>query len=174
MLTHWVGEAVAKLDSDQLYRRRLFEKTALAITADGTDDNPIILGGVGGPYTFMNGDDGREPRDDVQPFSPAGEEHPEGSSDGDYEDEMEGDFTSRVSGSNDVAMPDDDNDLDADETTLPLECPPGYAFSRSASPALKASLVKRHIMLRRGLGWVKSSSRDGHRLGRARTTIIGC
>ena len=151
-----MGEAVAKLDSDQLYRRRLFEKTALAITADGTDDNPIILGGVGGPYTFMNGDDGREPRDDVQPFSPAGEEHPEGSSDGDYEDETEGDYTSRVRGSDDVAMPDDDDDLDVDEITLPLECPPDYALFRSASPTLEASLVKRHIM-RRGLGWVNGS-----------------
>ena len=36
LLTHWVGEAVAKLDMDQLYRRRLFEKTGLAMTADGT------------------------------------------------------------------------------------------------------------------------------------------
>ena len=49
-------------------------------------------------------------------------------------------------------MPDDDDDLDADETTLRLECPPGYTFSHSASPALDASLVKRHIVLRRGLG----------------------
>ena len=49
-------------------------------------------------------------------------------------------------------MPDDDDDLDADETTLRLECPPGYTFSHSASPALDASLVKRHIVLHRGLG----------------------
>ena len=49
-------------------------------------------------------------------------------------------------------MPDDDDDLDAGETTLPLECPPGYALSRSAPPALDSSLVKRHIMLRRRLG----------------------
>ena len=26
LLTHWVGDAVAKVDSDQLYRRRLCEK----------------------------------------------------------------------------------------------------------------------------------------------------
>ena len=51
-------------------------------------------------------------------------------------------------------MPDDDDDLDADGKKLSLECPPGYAFSRSASPALDESLVKRHIVLRRGLGWV--------------------
>ena len=53
-------------------------------------------------------------------------------------------------------MPDDDDDLDVDEITLPLECPPDYALFRSASPTLEASLVKRHIM-RRGLGWVNGS-----------------
>ena len=136
---------------------------------------------------------------------------------------MEGDYASRVRRSDDVAMPDDDDDLDADETTPPLECPyrgPGPSpfhnvgfkqilmetsnnlgyptrcpqplnsvrllimvsyntlvsastmfffkptlckgksrqpvhqvmpFARSASPALDASLVKRQIMLRRGV-----------------------
>ena len=65
-------------------------------------------------------------------------------------------------------MPHDD--LDADETTLPLKCPPGYAFSRSVSPALEASLVKRHIMLRRGLGWVKGfiTRREQARMRQAR------
>ena len=29
LLTHWVGDAVAKVDSDQLYRRRLFERIGL-------------------------------------------------------------------------------------------------------------------------------------------------
>ena len=76
LLTHWVGEAVAKLDSDQLYRRHLFDKTGLMMTADGTDDNLINLEGLDGPYTFMNADDSREPRDDVQPFSPAAKNIP--------------------------------------------------------------------------------------------------
>ena len=40
---------------------------------------------------------------------------------------------------------------------MPLECPPGYALSRSAPPALDSSVVKRHIVRRRGLGWVKGS-----------------
>ena len=125
------------------------------MTADVTGDNLVNLEGLNGPCTFMNGDDGMEPRDDVRPFSPAVEEHPDGSSDGDSEDETEGYYTSRVRGSDDVAMPDDDDDLDADETTLRLECPPGYAFSQSASPALDTFLLKRHIVLRRGVGWVK-------------------
>ena len=41
----------------------------------------------------------------------------------------ETDYASRVRGSDDVASPDDGDDLDADETTLGLECPPGYYFS---------------------------------------------
>ena len=136
LLTHWVGEAVAQVDSDQKYRRRLFEKTGLAMTADGTDDDLINLEGHDGPYTFMDADDGKEPRDDVQPFAPADEEHPEGSSDEDDEEETEGADTGRVRRSDGLAMLDDDDDLDAGETTLPLECPPGYALSRSAPPAL--------------------------------------
>ena len=75
----------------------------------------------------MNADNGREPRDDVQPFYSAYEEHLEGSSDEDDEEETEGDYTNKVRGSDDVAMPDNDDDLDADETTLPLKYPPGYA-----------------------------------------------
>ena len=63
------------------------------MTADGTEDNLINFEGLDGPYTFMNVDDGREARDDVQPFSPADEEHPEGSSDVDDENETEGDYT---------------------------------------------------------------------------------
>ena len=43
MLTHWVREAIEKLRSDHLYRRRLFETTGLAMAADGTDDNLINL-----------------------------------------------------------------------------------------------------------------------------------
>ena len=75
LLTHWVGEAVAKVDSDKLYRRRLFERIGVAMTADCTDDNLINLEGLDGSYTLMNAGDGREPRDDVQPFSHADEEH---------------------------------------------------------------------------------------------------
>ena len=154
LLTHWVGDAVAKVYSDQLYRRRLFEKTGYAMTPDGTDDNSINLEGLDGPHTFMEANNDKEPREYEQPFPPADEEHPEGFSDEDDEEETGGDYNRRVRGSDDIAVLDDDDDLDAGQTTLPLECPPGYDLFRLAPPALDASLVKRH-MLRRGLGWVK-------------------
>lgn len=51
-------------------------------------------------------------------------------------------------------MPDDDGDLDANEKQLLPECPPDYAISRSAPPALDVSLAKRYIMVLRGLGCV--------------------
>ncbi|CAN0033077.1 unnamed protein product, partial [Pylaiella littoralis] len=46
LLTQWIGRAAKKLDSDMRYRRRLFEKTGLAMTADGSDDDLINLEGV--------------------------------------------------------------------------------------------------------------------------------
>ena len=56
-------------------------------------------------YTFMNVDDGRQPPDDAQRFSPSGKKHPEGSSDRDYEDKTKGNCTSRVQGSDDAICP---------------------------------------------------------------------
>ena len=50
---------------DQLYRKRLFEKAGLAMTADGTDDNLINLEGTDGPYTLMDAVDGKRLPDDV-------------------------------------------------------------------------------------------------------------
>ena len=60
--------------------------------------------------SFMDADDGKEPRDDVQRFSPANEQHPERSSDVDDEEETEGADTRRVRRSDNLAMLDDDDD----------------------------------------------------------------
>ena len=119
------------------------------MTASGADDNLTNFERLDGLHTFMIADDGRESLEDVRPFLPSDEERPDGSRDEEDEGEPEGDYTSRVRGSVNVAMPGDDDHLDADETTLPFQCSPGYALSRSASAALDASLVNRHIMPRR-------------------------
>lgn len=98
------------------------------------------------------------------------QEHPEGSSDVNDEEETEiadttvGEFVDRKTY---LSMLDENDDLDARESTVPLECPPGCALAISAPPGIDSSLVKGHIMPRLGLGWVKASSRDGHRPGRA-------
>ena len=68
-------------------------------------------------------------------------------SDEDDEEGQEGVDTGRV------RRPGSITTLHDGDTTLPLECPPGYALSPSAPPALDSPLVKRHIILRRGLEW---------------------
>ena len=57
-------------------------------------------------------------------------------------------------------MPDDDDDLDADEATLSLECPPGKAFSRSASPALDASCYHAGVGIGEGFHHATGTSVD--------------
>ncbi|CAN0135266.1 unnamed protein product, partial [Ascophyllum nodosum] len=84
LITQWVGEVAKQIDSDIRYRRRLFEKTRLAMTADGSDDNLINLEGVEqGTYSFMDVDTTPEPLEDVLSISlaPTDEKNPPGSSD---------------------------------------------------------------------------------------------
>ena len=94
LITQWVGEAAKQIDSDIRYRRRLFEKTGLAMTEDGSDDNLINLEGVEqGTYSFIDVDTTPEPLEDVLSISPApaDEENPPGSSDeSESESEEEG------------------------------------------------------------------------------------
>ena len=73
------------------HRRRLFEKTDLAISADGSDDNHINLEGMEGDIFFLDTDSTPEPFEDVLTASPAptDEEHPPGASDEDDESNKE-------------------------------------------------------------------------------------
>lgn len=66
------------------YRRCLFEKTDLAIIADGRDDNLVNLECMEGDISFLDTDSTPEPFEDVLPSSPdpADKEHLPGSSDG--------------------------------------------------------------------------------------------
>lgn len=49
LITAWAGEAVAHIDSLPDYRRRLLEKTTLAMTVDGSGEYPINMEGHSGP-----------------------------------------------------------------------------------------------------------------------------
>ncbi|CAB1121435.1 unnamed protein product [Ectocarpus sp. CCAP 1310/34] len=60
LITQWTGAAVAKLNSNQGYRHRLFEKCGMAMTVDGSGDDRITLEGLDQPYTFPNDDDSSE------------------------------------------------------------------------------------------------------------------
>lgn len=125
------------------------------MTAHCTDNNLIILEGVDGPYPFTVAGDGKEPPDVVQPFKLADGVLPEGSSNKHGKDKAEGEKTRRVRGSDDVPYSDENDDVDAGQATLPLDYPSGLAFVRSPPPFLDASPMKRHVILRRGLGLVK-------------------
>ena len=85
MFTQWVGEAAKEIDVEMgvEYRRRLFEKTHLAIAADGSHDNLNNLEGVERKFSFIDAASTPEPLEDKLPASPAPayEEHPPGSSD---------------------------------------------------------------------------------------------
>ena len=151
LITQWTGEAAKKIDSDTAYRKRLFEKTGLAMTADDSDDDLINLQGVErGTYSFMEVDTKPEPLEDVLPISPspADEENPPGSSDEESESE-----TDQVV--NEEAVLDMDDDIADDETLLPFEVPGGYSLVSSAPAALTQNLVNEEILLRLGMGWFR-------------------
>ena len=164
LITQWTGEAAKQIDRDIRYSRRLFEKTGLAMTADGSDDNLINLQGVEqGTYSFMDVDSSPEPLEDVLPISPApaDEENPPGSSD---EDESETEEEGVISGGqqnrprpdvDELATLDIDDDVADDEALLPLEVPAGYSLVSSAPTALTRALVNQEILLRLGMGWFR-------------------
>jgi hypothetical protein len=88
LLTRFIGEAIARIDARPGYRFRLFEKTGLAMTADGSLDDRITPEGVVGPYNFMDGDTSSdEDPDDNYGHGDAGDDlsSDDSSSDGDGE-----------------------------------------------------------------------------------------
>ena len=163
LITQWVGEAAKQIDSDIRYRRRLFEKTGLAMTADGSDDNLMNFEGVEqGTYSFMDVDTTPESLEDVLSISPApaDEENPPGSSDESESEIEEEGVKSRAGGRprqdvDELATMDTDNDVADDEVLLPLEVPAGYSLVSTAPAALTRALVHQEILLRLGMGWFR-------------------
>ena len=140
------------------YRRRLFEKTGLAVTADRSDDNLTNVEGMDGGFSFIDADSTPQPLEGVLPTSPApaDEEHPPGSSDD--EDDSKEERGERNSGANDeLATLDVDDDFDEGEELLPLKVPTVYILANSAPSALTTELVLRPILLRLGIGWLKEA-----------------
>ena len=163
LITQWIGEAARQIDRDVRNCRCLFEKTGLAMTADGSDNNLINLEGVElGTYSFMDVDTTPEPPEDVLPISPApaDEENPPGLSN---EDESETEEEGVRSGDenrprqevDDLVTLDIDDDVADDEALLLLEVPVGYSLVSSAPAALTQALVNQEIVLRLGIDWFR-------------------
>lgn len=88
--------------------------------------------------------------------APADEEHPPGASDEEDDSDKEGHESN--SGANDeLGTLDVDDDFDEGEEPVPFEIPTGHALASSARMALTAELIKRPIVLRLGIGWLKGA-----------------
>ena len=88
LLTQFIGEAIECIDARPGYHFRLFEKTGLAMAADGSLDDRITPEGVDWPYNFMDGDTSSdEDPDDNNGDGGAGDDlsSDDSSSDGDGE-----------------------------------------------------------------------------------------
>ena len=109
-------------------------------------------------FSFTNMDSTPEPLEDVLSASPApaDEEHPPASSEEEDDSDEEGGESN--SGVNDeLTTLHVDDDLDEGEEPLPLETPTGYVLVSSAPAALTAAFVKRLIVLRLGIWWLKET-----------------
>ena len=105
----------------------------------------------------MDVDSAPEPLEDALPAlpAPADEEHPPRSSDEEDDSDEEGGESN--SGANDeLTTLDVDDDL-AEGQPLPLEILTGYILVSSAPASLTVALVKRLIVLRLGIGWLKET-----------------
>lgn len=75
MITNWTGRAVEEVDRGIRCPRHLFEKTGLAMTADGSDGHLVnIFNPEGVPqdtYSFMHVETTPEPLQDDLPISPS-------------------------------------------------------------------------------------------------------
>lgn len=120
---------MAIVDTDEVFLRQLFEKTVLAMRADGTGDNLINLELHEDECTFMLAGDSETALDKVL-ISPA---------------PFDQEYLPRG------GAVDNDGDLANDEEILPLQVPPGFVIVA----ATDASLVKKRVLLLGRLGWLK-------------------
>ena len=105
----------------------------------------------------MDVDSAPEPLEDALPAlpAPADEEHPPRSSDEEDDSDEEG-GESNSSANDELTTLDVDDDL-AEGQPLPLEILTGYILVSSAPASLTVALVKRLIVLRLGIGWLKET-----------------
>ncbi|CAB1106728.1 unnamed protein product [Ectocarpus sp. CCAP 1310/34] len=175
LITQWTGAAMAKLNSNQGYRHRLFEKCGMAMTVDGSGDDRITLEGLDQPYTFANdedsseneggsedGSDGPEGREEEG----AGRREPvvgderngansgEGMEGAGYSDEDDDNMSQ--SQTDELALLDEDDSMDPDDPedeTQGMEIPAGFRLQEPTPAALDRLLLQRGVFVRLGMGW---------------------
>ncbi|CAB1118359.1 unnamed protein product [Ectocarpus sp. CCAP 1310/34] len=162
LVIQWMGAAMARLNSQQAYRYRLFEKCGMAMTVDGSGDDRITLEGLDKPYTFANDEDSS---DDEQ-GSENGNDEPEGRAeegDGgcdtlmegvDSSDEDDGDMSQPQT--DELALLDDDDSMDPqdpEDEIQGMEIPVGFRIQEAKLVALDRLLLRRGVLVRLGMGW---------------------
>ncbi|CAB1104834.1 unnamed protein product [Ectocarpus sp. CCAP 1310/34] len=136
LFTRFTARAVARMGARPGYRHRLFEKTGLTMTADGSLDDRITPEGVVGAYNFMDGGTSSE------------EEMP---------DRMMRSATTMGgrAAANQAAtatqaqmmMLDSDDDVDSDDDIIAMELPVGFCIQESPPEKLDRALIKRCVFL---------------------------
>ncbi|CAB1099646.1 unnamed protein product [Ectocarpus sp. CCAP 1310/34] len=162
LITQWMGAAMARLNSQQAYRYRLFKKCGMAMTGDGSGDDRITLEGLDKPYTFADDEDSS---DDEQ-GSENGNDEPEGRAeegDGGRETLMEGvDSSDEDDGdisqpqTDELALLDDDDSMDPqdpEDEIQGMEIPAGFRIQEAKPVALDRLLLRRGVLVRLGMGW---------------------
>ncbi|CAB1100647.1 unnamed protein product [Ectocarpus sp. CCAP 1310/34] len=155
LFTRFIARAVARMDRWPGYRHRLFEKTGLAMTADGSLDDRITPEGVVGAYNFMDGgtssDEEMPDQDDEVSDDDGGAGGGESSCDSDASADDDGDDHGDVQAP--LSQLDSDDDVDSDDDIIAMELPVGFRLQESPPENLDRALINRCVFLRRGMGW---------------------
>ncbi|CBJ33249.1 C2H2 zinc finger protein [Ectocarpus siliculosus] len=175
LITQWAGAAMEKLNSNQGYRHRLFEKCGMAMTVDGSGDDRITLEGLDQPYTFANDEDSSENEGGSEDGSdgPEGKEEEgagrrepvvgderngansgEGMEGAGYSDEDDDNMSQ--SQTDELALLDEDDSMDPDDPedeTQGMEIPAGFRLQEFTPAALDRLLLQRGVLVRLGMGW---------------------
>ncbi|CAB1116905.1 unnamed protein product [Ectocarpus sp. CCAP 1310/34] len=145
LITQWIGAAMARLNSQQAFRFRLFEKCGMAMTVDGSGDDRITLEGLDKPYTFANDEDCSEDEEGLE----NGSDEPEGRG-------KEGDGRTSQTQTDELALLDDDDSMDPqdpEDETQGMEIPTGVRIQEVKPVALDRLLLRRGVFVRLWMGW---------------------
>ncbi|CAB1097678.1 unnamed protein product [Ectocarpus sp. CCAP 1310/34] len=155
LFTRFIARAVARMDARPGYRHRLFEKTGLAMTADGSLDDRITPEGVVGAYNFMDGgtssDEEMPDQDDEVGDDDGGAGAGESSCDSDASADDDGDDHGDVQ--DPLSQQESDDNVDSDDDIIAMELPVGFRLQQSPPEKLDRALIKRCVFLTRGMGW---------------------
>ncbi|CAB1103214.1 unnamed protein product [Ectocarpus sp. CCAP 1310/34] len=162
LITQWIGAAMARLNSQQAFRFRLFEKCGMAMTVDGSGDDRITLEGLDKPYTFANDEDCSEDEEGLENGSDepegrgkegAGRETVVGGADS-SDDEDDGGTSQTQTDELALLNVDDSMDpQDPEDETQGMEIPTGFRIQEVKPVALDRLLLRRGVLVRLGMGW---------------------